>query len=99
MSPKLLGNEVCFFADISTTTTKLAAAIAKDKRSVNPPNRALNSNTCATKFSNPEFNGATKNSNSDNVHNIISKPPNSSTNKPINHENFNNSTKNDIISQ
>ena len=55
--------------------------------------------TLATEFSDPEFNGATKNSNSDNVHNIMSKPQNSSTNKPINHENFNNSTKNDLISQ
>jgi len=48
LSSKLLGNEVGFFADISTTTTKLAAAIAKDKRSFKQPNQALTPNTCAT---------------------------------------------------
>ncbi len=32
------------------------------------------------------------------MHNIMSKPLNPSTNEPINHENFNKSIQNDLIS-
>ena len=53
--------------------------------------------THATEFSNVQNNGATKYSNSE-MHNIMSKPLNPSTNEPINHENNNKSIQNDLIS-
>ena len=54
--------------------------------------------TPATEFSNVQYDEATKNSNSNDMHNIMSKLPNPSTNKPISHENFNKSNQNDLIS-
>ena len=63
------------------------------------PSLVKDNSTPATEFSNVQCDGATKNSNSRNAINITKSSPNPSTNKPISHENFNKSTKNDLISQ
>ncbi len=52
---KLFGDGVNSFMDISTTT-KLAAPSAKDKRSFNPSSQPLTPNNSATKFSNLQKN-------------------------------------------
>jgi len=75
-----------------------ARRIVKSQNSEGFTHLVMDNSTPATEFSNEECDGATKYSNSHDMHNIRSKPTNPSTNKPITHENPNKSSKNDLIS-
>jgi hypothetical protein len=97
--PVRLNNRATEFSNAESNGIEID--IGKDIKSQNSEgftHLIMDNSTPATEFSNGECDGATKYSNSHDIHNIRSKPTNPSTNKPITRENLNKSSKNDLIS-